>query len=165
MLAKPIAVTSAHRYYTHILIVRIPLAKLSCWLSNHNRAKRDCGSFTFMRPALIRLRGAADKYAAFRCCAAVVFCDKQTSSHGMLFYLCYTPASVQLLSTHGSIIDANCWRHVRYTSTRCMRNAAWFLLGQNNCAHPVPAPEFCTLAVNFSQWLYPGFHFWEYKVD
>jgi len=26
------------------LIVRIPLGKLSCWLSSHNRAKRDCGS-------------------------------------------------------------------------------------------------------------------------
>jgi len=24
--------------------VRIPLGKLSCWLSSHNRAKRDCGS-------------------------------------------------------------------------------------------------------------------------
>jgi len=32
MLAKPLAVTSAHRYYTNILIVRIPLGKLSCWL-------------------------------------------------------------------------------------------------------------------------------------
>jgi len=39
MLAKPLAVTSAHRYYIHILIVRIPLGKLSCWLSSHNRAK------------------------------------------------------------------------------------------------------------------------------
>jgi len=29
MLAKPLAVTSAHRYYMHILIVRIPLGKLS----------------------------------------------------------------------------------------------------------------------------------------
>jgi len=46
MLAKPLTVISAHcyRYYTHILIVRIPLGKLSCWLSSHNRAKRDCGS-------------------------------------------------------------------------------------------------------------------------
>jgi len=44
MLAKPLTVTSAHRYYTHILIVRIPLGKLSCRLSSHNRAKRDCGS-------------------------------------------------------------------------------------------------------------------------
>jgi len=44
MLAKPLTVTSVHRYYTHILIVRIPLGKLSCWLSSHNRAKRDCGS-------------------------------------------------------------------------------------------------------------------------
>jgi len=33
MLAKPLAVTSAHPYYIHILIVRIPLGKLSCWLS------------------------------------------------------------------------------------------------------------------------------------
>jgi len=30
MLAKPLAVTSTHRYYIHILIVRIPLGKLSC---------------------------------------------------------------------------------------------------------------------------------------
>jgi len=30
MLAKPLAVTSAHRYYAHILIVRIPLGKSSC---------------------------------------------------------------------------------------------------------------------------------------
>jgi len=30
MLAKPLADTSAHRYYIHILIVRIPLGKLSC---------------------------------------------------------------------------------------------------------------------------------------
>jgi len=29
MLAKPLAVTSAHRYYIHILIVCIPLSKLS----------------------------------------------------------------------------------------------------------------------------------------
>jgi len=28
VLAKPLAVTSAHRYCTHILIVRIPLGKL-----------------------------------------------------------------------------------------------------------------------------------------
>jgi len=30
MLAEPLAVTSAHRYYIHILIVRILLGKLSC---------------------------------------------------------------------------------------------------------------------------------------
>jgi len=35
MLAKLLAVTSAHPYYIHILIVRIPLGKLSCWLSSH----------------------------------------------------------------------------------------------------------------------------------
>jgi len=45
MLAKPLAVTSAHRYYTHILIVRTPLGKLSCSLSSHNRVKRDYGSY------------------------------------------------------------------------------------------------------------------------
>jgi len=38
MLAQPLAVTSANRYYMHILIVRIPLGKLSCWLSSHNRS-------------------------------------------------------------------------------------------------------------------------------
>jgi len=38
MLAKPLSVTSAHRYYIHILIVRIPLGKFSCWLSS-------CGSY------------------------------------------------------------------------------------------------------------------------
>ena len=38
MLAKPLAVTSASLLYNlHILIVRIPLGKLSCWLSSHNR--------------------------------------------------------------------------------------------------------------------------------
>jgi len=58
MLAKPLAVTSAHRYYIHILIVRIPLGKLSCWLSSHNRAsrdcgaKRDCGSFPLIFPLI-----------------------------------------------------------------------------------------------------------------
>jgi len=41
MLAKPLAVTSAHRYYTHILIVRIPLGKLSCWLSRSAIVARD----------------------------------------------------------------------------------------------------------------------------
>jgi len=48
MLAKSLAVASAHRYYIHILIVRrpIPLGKLSCWLSSHNRAKRYCGSYS-----------------------------------------------------------------------------------------------------------------------
>jgi len=41
MLAKPLAVTSASLLYNlHILIVRIPLGKLSCWLSSHNRAAR-----------------------------------------------------------------------------------------------------------------------------
>ena len=41
MLAKPLAVTSASLLYNlHILIVRIPLGKLSCWLSSHNRASR-----------------------------------------------------------------------------------------------------------------------------
>jgi len=49
MLAKPLAVTSASLLYNlHILIVRIPLGKLSCWLSSHNRAKRDCGSFVII---------------------------------------------------------------------------------------------------------------------
>ena len=47
MLAKPLAVTSASLLYNlHILIVRIPLGKLSCWLSSHNRAERDCGSLS-----------------------------------------------------------------------------------------------------------------------
>jgi len=39
-VSSNIDITSAHCYCIHILIVRIPLGKLSCWLSSHNRASR-----------------------------------------------------------------------------------------------------------------------------